>query len=183
LDSSLDHQAWSTSGIHGKGPLDPNSDRELQLGDEIFFSGLFYPHGGATRNIPIVRVGNMSALREEPVLSRNNELMDVYLVEARSISGLSGCPVFIDLAALKRARQPSGGLMAAGSEMQPVSVRFRLIGVMHGHFGSDDYPSPSNSLDGSSTALQLNFGIAMVIPSEKVLEVLEDFATPPDKPA
>jgi len=181
LDTSMDHVAWPTEAIADKGNLDKDSDRNLELGDEVFFSGLFYPHTGTLRNIPIVRIGNIAALREEPVLSRNGKPMDLYLMESRSIGGLSGSPVFVDLAALKRSHQPTGGLMAAGSEMMPVSGRFKLIGVVHGHFDWED--NPNDSLDSSSNQLGVNMGIAMVIPSEKILENLEVFVDEENKEA
>lgn len=128
LDSSMDHIAWPTETIVGKGNLDNDSDRNLELGDEVFFSGLFYPHSGTRRNIPIVRIGNVAALLEEPVLNRNGVPMDLYLMESRSIGGLSGSPVFVDLAALKRSHQPTGGLMAMGSEVEcDVSNHFHWL--------------------------------------------------------
>ena len=172
LEHSMDHIAWGVEGIFGNGPLDPESDRNLELGDEILFPGLFHPHMGKARNIPIVRVGNIAALREETVLNRNGNPMDAYLVESRSIGGLSGSPVFVDLAALKRVHQPVAGTMAAGSEMLPFWRRFKLIGVIHGHFDWED-KVPDGAIKESK--LGINTGIAMVIPSEKILENL-DFA-------
>jgi hypothetical protein len=55
---------------------------------------------------PIVRIGTVAALREEPVLSRDGHPMDVYLVESQSIGGLSGSPVFIDVRTAQTTRPP-----------------------------------------------------------------------------
>jgi vacuolar-type H+-ATPase subunit F/Vma7 len=181
LESSMDHIAWGVEGIFGKGPLDPYSDRSLELGDEILFPGLFHPHKGESRNIPIVRLGNIAALREETVLNRNGCAMDVYLVESRSIGGLSGSPVFIDLAVLKRAHQPIAGAMAAHSEALPFWERFKLIGVIHGHFDWED-KIPDNATSLRDSKFGINTGIAIVIPSEKILENLE-FAVKTEKTA
>jgi hypothetical protein len=49
--------------------------------------GLFSEHQGAERNIPIVRVGNIAAMPEEPVLTTSWGAIDAYLIEARSIGG------------------------------------------------------------------------------------------------
>jgi hypothetical protein len=55
---------------------------------------------GRKRNIPIVRTGNISMIPSEKVPGiqiRRGESVEseVYLIEARSVGGLSGSPVFI----------------------------------------------------------------------------------------
>ncbi len=72
-------------------------EHEVALGDEVFVSGLFRHHFGEQRNIPIVRVGNLAALEEEGIVTRDFGRMAAYLIEARSIGGLSGSPVFLNL--------------------------------------------------------------------------------------
>ena len=57
------------------------TDLRVGLGDEVFFVGLFREHSGLQRNVPIVRVGNIAAMPEEPVRSRTWAEMDAYLVE------------------------------------------------------------------------------------------------------
>ena len=54
---------------------------ELQvgLGDELFFVGLFKEHSGLKRNVPIVRAGNIAAIPEEPIKSRNWPDMEAVL--------------------------------------------------------------------------------------------------------
>ena len=77
-----DHAAWPLERCVIGDKLDTidTGDRTLELGDEICFAGLFHPHAGQQRNLPIVRVGTVAALREEPVASRDGRPMDVYLV-------------------------------------------------------------------------------------------------------
>src|SRR5258708_9213603 len=134
IDSTWDHVAWPGEYFASKDSIDNDlSDRKLELGDELFFAGLFWLHKGQNRNIPIVRIGNIAALREEPVLSPGAPPMDAYLVESRSIGGLSGSPVFIDIMTAKSTLQPKSGCMAA-AHWEPSPSRFRLVGVVHGHF-------------------------------------------------
>ena len=56
-----DHTGWPTTAF-----VTPDSIEEdhtdIELGDEVFSVGLFWPHKGKTRNIPVVRVGNIAAL-------------------------------------------------------------------------------------------------------------------------
>ena len=66
------------------------------LGDEIFIVGLFKSHYGKQRNRPIIRIGNVAAMPEEPVYTKYCGYIDAYLIETRSISGLSGSPVFVN---------------------------------------------------------------------------------------
>ena len=39
----------------------------IGIGDEIFITGLFGYHPGAKKNIPIVRIGHIAAIPEEPI--------------------------------------------------------------------------------------------------------------------
>ena len=43
------------------------SKEGIGLGEEVFVVGLFHEHVGKKRNIPIIRVGNIAAMPEEPV--------------------------------------------------------------------------------------------------------------------
>jgi hypothetical protein len=67
------------------------------LGQEVLIVGLFRHHTGARRNEPIIRVGNLSAMPTEPLKTEYAGRVEGYLVEARSIWGLSGSPVLLNL--------------------------------------------------------------------------------------
>jgi hypothetical protein len=92
--------------------------------------------------------------------------MDVYLVESRSIGGLGGSPVFIDVRIAKTTRSPNYGWMA-GAYDSSSSGRFKLLGLVHGHFG-DDILSDATADDGKEK-VHINMGFAMVVPAEKSL--------------
>lgn len=66
----------------------------IGVGDEINVIGLFTRFFGSTRHIPIVRTGNIAMMPSDKLPARNGET-EVYLVEGRSIGGLSGSPVFV----------------------------------------------------------------------------------------
>jgi hypothetical protein len=63
-------------------------------GDEIFVPGRFVGRDGKQRNTPAVRFGNIAQMPEEP-LTIDGRVQECYLVEARSIPGYSGAPVFL----------------------------------------------------------------------------------------
>jgi hypothetical protein len=50
-------------------------------------------HTGDLKNVPIVRVGNLASYPSEQIQTRAFGRMEAYLIEARSIGGLSGSPV------------------------------------------------------------------------------------------
>jgi hypothetical protein len=182
IHETLDHVAWPLEFSVIKDSLDTaeTGDRRVELGDELCIAGLFYPHKGEKRNIPLVRIGNVSALRNEPVSNKDGVPMDVYLVEAHSMGGLSGSPVFVDIATAKRALPPSSGYMA-GAYLPTSLLRFKLFGLIHGHFGND--AELDEIADDGKRKLPINLGIAMVIPAEKISEVLAQFDKEEEKEA
>jgi hypothetical protein len=138
---------------------------EVGIGSEIFLAGLFANHYGQHRNIPVVRIGNIVAMPEEKVATSIG-LMDAYLVEARSLGGISGSPVFASVRGF-----------ATSSTEQGVSVRhaesFYLIGLMHGHWDLDyDADVDANVTEDMKGKKAVNMGIAVVVPSSKILEVI-----------
>ena len=159
LGGQFDHLVlpWSMA-------LDDKRIREdsIGIGDELFLVGLFNQHSGSARNIPILRVGNIAAMPEEPIIS-GRWVMDAYLVEARSIGGLSGSPVFVNLGT---SRVVKGQIKTA-----PTPV-FYLLGLMHGHWDKPDYDLYGISEDSSTKRERVNMGIAIVVPVQKILEVL-----------
>jgi len=168
IDESTDHVAFPQAWFVTEKSMEDDG-RAIELGDELFFAGLFYPHKGEKKNIPIVRVGNVAALRDEPVLNRDGHLMDAYLVESRSIAGLSGSPVFMDVQLAKRVHEGSRPWITGSNPS-----KFRLVGVMHGHFDWQDV-EPDVVADDGKKKLGVNMGIAIVIPAEKIAQVLDEF--------
>lgn len=139
-------------------------EHEVALGDEVFISGLFRHHYGKSRNIPIVRTGNLAALEEERVQTVSFGAIDALLIEARSLGGLSGSPVFLNLGIVRQI----GGKIKNATGTGPIMF---LLGLVHGHF---DTPGDQvNEADKSSTINEkINAGIAIVVPISKVREVI-----------
>ena len=101
--------------------------------------------------------------------------MDVYLVESRSIGGLSGSPVFIDVRIAKTTRPPNYGWMAGAYDSSSPG-RFKLLGLVHGHFGGWDI-LPDATADDGKEKVHINMGIAMVVPAEKIQDALAGYAS------
>jgi hypothetical protein len=138
-------------------------EKEIKVGLEIFLAGLFANHSGERRNIPIVRVGNIVAMPEEQVETKMG-LMDAYLVEARSLGGISGSPVFVRFPGFIRQNTEKG--VSIG-----LSDSYALLGLMHGHWDVND-PETDTVADIRGER-EVNMGIAIVVPAGKILEVLQ----------
>jgi hypothetical protein len=167
ISAAWDHVAWPMEAFVSEQSMSDDG-RKIELGDELFFAGLFWPHTGEKRNIPIVRIGNVAALRGEPVVNSYGKPMDAYLAESRSVGGLSGSPTFVDVLL---AKQTYVGERAWRTGQFP--AKFRLMGVIHGHFNSGDR-QPDNTL-AEDEKLGVNLGIAMIMPADAILKVLEVF--------
>ena len=128
--------------------------KSIGTGDEVFITGLFAHLVGSSRNLPIVRMGNIAMMPGEPVMSKELGNIEAYLIEARSIGGLSGSPAFV-------------------RETIPMGIgAFYFLGLMHGHWDIPPEAKNDQIIIGSDKTGQVNIGIAIVIPAKKVLEVL-----------
>ncbi len=115
------------------------------IGDEIYIVGLFRHHQGRGRNIPIVRSGIIAADPEELIYDDYaNEWYNGYLVEVRSIGGLSGSPVFVNV--------DNKRVALVGRSVGGGTRTLFLLGLVRGHWSltdEDDLPnilSPLKSL-------------------------------------
>jgi len=183
------------------------SSARIGIGEEVFITGLFTSHFGKKKNIPIVRVGNIAAMPDEPIKTKLG-LVEGYLIEARSLGGLSGSPVFALTVEPERplfdTQQPTTGFWVGGKPARiptvPVGAKveidaekfavevklpetmvlvpgehtqsFCLLGLMHGHFDASE-TSQTDSVVEDSQGGPVNVGIGVVVPSAKILEVLE----------
>ncbi len=137
-------------------------------GDEVCIVGLFSFHPGTSKNHPIVRTGNVAMMPDEPIFTEyskntkaHNGLMQAYLIEARSIAGLSGSPVFL----IKSKFIPDGDKVILG--------QLYLLGLIHGHWDV----SPDSAIDGfqedsDRRPNRVNVGIAIVAPAQKIIDII-----------
>ena len=146
--------------------------RNIGVGSEVFLAGLFAHHHGQRKNIPIIRVGNISAMPGEEKIETRYGLIDAYLIEARSLGGISGSPVFVRVPAVRTENVVEGGVHR-GARIVQVD-EYHLLGLMHGHWDIDyQVEMGQDSLEDTTSGVRsVNTGIAIVVPSSKILEVL-----------
>jgi len=158
----------SITAVHIKNFGIPSLLEELEIGigDEIFATGLFTPAAGTLRNEPIVRHGNISMMPQEQIQTELG-YADVYLVESRSIGGLSGCPVFVR----PTIRLPQQSTSPHTKNVFGVGHGATLLGLMHGHWdiNESDLNKPYITHDRKHG---VNLGVGIVVPAYKILEVI-----------
>jgi hypothetical protein len=149
----------------GFSPTDEFWKENIGLGAEIGIIGLFRSHYGTNQNIPVVRVGNISALPGEPIFTKYAGHIKAYLVEARSIAGLSGSPVLVI--------PDSAVLLAKLIAKQKIPKQgCALLGLMHGHF---DVPNLNEDVvtDDDAPERGVHTGMGVVIPLNKIIETIK----------
>lgn len=156
------------------------ADYKMGCGDEVCVTGLFSKLTGTERNQPIIRIGNVAMMPDEPLpeitIGDYCGPATVYLVESRSLGGLSGSPVFIRqsvrLDTTVPERTARGELTGQNLAVYGQS-RFFFLGSMHGHWKiRADEHNDVHITSVRSNNESLAIGIAIVIPAKKILEIL-----------
>jgi hypothetical protein len=175
---------WGESDIH---VLPLNGPRRIaasvpvlkalgtELGEEIAIVGLFRSHYGVERNIPIVRAGHIAAFPEEPVKTQYFGYIDAYLVEAMSIGGLSGSPVFLVIPPIRLEKVQTGepGFHQRKTTFMSGPGIF-LLGLVHGHFDIQNLNDDLLAEDRSASEAGIHTGIGVVVPVDKILETINE---------
>lgn len=150
---------------------------KIQLGDDLFFPGLFVQSAGTAENLPIARFGNISRMPSDELIAleskaRGKIKIRAYLAESHSWGGHSGSPVFW-IHNLNLADEIKDG----DGKIRPVMVDrtyiVAFLGLVSAHFDipMEAIPKPEQS-EKSAFITKLNSGMAVVTPAEDVRELL-----------
>lgn len=150
--SDYDHLLFPVRGFLASSEI---AEWGIGPSDEIYFSGLFTARPGNPANIPIIRSGHIAAVPAGVIATKYSDI-NAYLVEARSIGGLSGSPVFYsmkwDWAALRHSHD---------YEPPNAGNGLFLLGYVEGHY------------DQNEAADKFNMGIALVVSADEITAALE----------
>jgi hypothetical protein len=149
---------------------------QIGLGDEVYVTGMFVSHFGEKKNLPIVRIGTIAAMPEEP-LQTEYGMHDAFLIEVRSIDGLSGSPVCINL---QGRRVPyTMPALPLPHPNEPRHLTF-FVGMVLGY---NSVINPRDNIEivrtrrGRKTKVDatvpMNTGIAVVLPVWRIVEAIE----------
>jgi hypothetical protein len=149
-------------------------EEKIQPTDRIVFPCLLVNFMGKSRNYPIFRDGSIALIPDEPVPLEydvgNRHIrteQHVVLIDAESIPGASGSPIFLG-PGIRAERGASSAFVA-----QPY-----LLGIMHGFYLASPRELTNVEVAKTIPAFRENSGIAIAFPSWRLLEILErdDFA-------
>lgn len=134
--------------------------QNIGIGDQLFITGLFAHLQNTSRNLPIIRTGNLAMMPEEKIPFAS-KAVEAYLLESRSIGGLSGSPVFVrstvNFKGVDGAQKPVIAHMTSGT--------FYFLGSMIGHWDAPE--------DGVYVhAEKVNMGISAMVPAQKIADII-----------
>jgi hypothetical protein len=171
------------------------SQLDIGPGDEVFLVGRLITAAGTQRNKPVVRFGNISMLADpsEPIKHEKYGSQVSFLVECRSLSGFSGSPVFVTssqpLLLDEIARRFLGDRYQESPGMPRVRLPGRVIGptiaglngpwflgIDWGHvpLWRSVHEQDKRTPVADGHAVEMNTGIACVIPAWRILELLNN---------
>ncbi len=159
------------------------SEYDIGSGDDVFLVGRFINHEGKQQNLPTVRFGCIAQMPFEPVRQDTGFEQESFLVEARSIGGYSGSPVFTFIPALserENAKDWNVDLKTWDTSKGLAVMRSHgpwLLGVDWGHINDwqpvcDKAGQPVNRADPHALQVTVNTGMAAVVPAWKLAELL-----------
>jgi len=145
--------------------------QSIGAGDDVYMVGRLVNYQGQQQNTPVVRFGNISMGQPQPIRNEWGLLQESFLIETRSLSGLSGSPVFVYIT-------PFSPTPAEYGERQPST---RLLGVDWGHMRSFEPVLKRHDDPGENKLVPVdqewkvpsNSGQAQVVPAWKLQELLD----------
>lgn len=140
------------------------TEHEVGIGDHVVAVGLFSQFIGQERDAPIARFGRISLIPNEPIRVPGNGGLpsmefEAILAELGSWNGQSGSPVWAYFSIDRH--------LFAGQELAAKIPNPRLLGVVHGHY---NFPQTVQNFDAAK--VNMNSGIAIIVPATKIFEVL-----------
>jgi hypothetical protein len=151
------------------------AQHEFGLGEDAFMLGLFVPHHGGERNIPMARFGNVAMIADDnaPILQERGRPRPSHIVDMRSRTGFSGSPVFVYRTPADDLRNPN----SIGWTSKPDGNRFlKLLGIHTGQFGEplevklgERHGDPVKEGD----VIEIPSSMTSVVPSDRIADLLE----------
>jgi hypothetical protein len=135
-------------------------------GDDVFVAGRFINVEGKQRNTPSMRFGNIAQMPWEPIKQQRafgEHYQESFLVEARTISGYSGSPVFLFM--LRTIIRPG--------RPELIKDQICLLGITWGYI--KNWERVCNEFDiplDLKYKVPINTGMMGVVPAWKLAELL-----------
>jgi hypothetical protein len=167
---TLDHTAIVSRAL--------SSEEEYTLGiregTDVYITGVFAQHSGRKRVIPIIRVGNIALMPDaNELIETKRGLMEGYLIECRSIGGLSGSPAFACIDRIVPPITPTPpGYIPEEQYRAEIRAQYYWIGLVQGHWKIDESDLSIVTDRNDDIKEPLNTGIAVVVPARMITQVI-----------
>jgi len=142
------------------------------VGEEVSTVGLYTSHFGLTKNVPVVRIGHIAMLPAEPVRT-DAGYVRAYLVEVKSIAGLSGSPVFLQIPSIRWMEGQIQHLKEEMALLIGVMIGYHVVESKEDQIPVPQFQEPKPFREASAGFEERNTGFAVVIPEERLLEIIE----------
>lgn len=147
-------------------------ESEITCGNPVNIIGLFRLHKGAARNIPIVHSGHIAALPDPheriPAKNSSGQQIEVsaYLIEAQTLDGLSGAPVWVT----RFANVPS--VKTSFSHPPIIIAGASLLGVYQASWEgvASDLLSAERNL---ALGTRVPVGMGLVVPAPEIVKLIQ----------
>lgn len=138
------------------------------VGDLVYIVGLYRLFPGGAKISPIVHTGHVAMTPDEDIPARNRQTDEIvgtrgYLIEAQTLEGLSGSPVFL-------RRTNITGISSGAGKVVAYSDDVYLLGLWQGAWDGIAGDVLSERV-GSNMRVPVGMGIT--IPSRRILETLQ----------
>lgn len=140
------------------------------VGDEVVTVGLYTSHYGKSKNIPVARIGNIAMLPSEPVRT-DSGYVEAYLIEVRSIAGLSGSPVFLQIPRIRVENDTPQLLDHDISLLLGVMIGYHIVESKEDQIEVPQFQEFREA--GAPQMTERNTGFAVVIPEDRLFELME----------
>jgi hypothetical protein len=159
--------------INGDSIVDHEAPHIVEIGDTVSVVGLFRLHAGSRRSLPIAHTGNVALLPDKiekvPVRDRRTDKVadaEVFLIEAQTLDGLSGAPVFMHRMVELKNYKPLGSVYPRAFSQA------LLLGLYSGSWDAE--PGVILAADRNLRGGQrVPVGMGTVVPAKKIVELLE----------
>jgi len=150
-----------------------DADR-VMCGGPVCLAGLFRLHAGTRRNVVIVHSGHIAAVPDPhekiPIRDRVTDKItevEAYLIEAQTLEGLSGSPVFIqELGFIPGLKTREGGTARAYGDV-------KLLGIYQAAW--DGEPGTILAADRNLAGkLRVPVGMGVAVPGERIIELINN---------
>ncbi len=127
-----DMRAWLTSATIDKRP---ERNDPLGPGQEVAFTTLLVNGSGGHRNLPLVHIGRIAALPDEPIDFDGTGPAEALLLEAAAAGPVGGAPVFVGLPEAGGEAVYLLGLLQPrtndGAGILTVAPMYRVLEILH----------------------------------------------------